>query len=275
MPVEPKLSEPPQLSHFIMKLANLHARAVVFGFTFATALLLANMTVAQTTALPSTQPGPFTLLRPGNFSLTVLGGAFISTHFGVTEQGLQAEQSITQSIGLVGRATVYQLYLGDHLYNPLKNPSTGHNHDYNYVRLQGGLDFRLGENSYFSILGGGDVADSNSASVEGDFSTWLLPHRQHPVNLAFSSIYTTENGVVANEIDLRAIVYSTETYALMAGAGGAFYASGFVEDVDGHGGPILSLFLSKWRAGVDIQAGYGSDDEFGEITIYKQFRWTE
>ena len=145
----------------------------------------------------------------------------------------------------------------------------------NFARLQGGLDFHVGETSYLSVLGGGDVADSNSASVEGDFSTWLLPHRQHAVNLAVSSIYTTENGVVANEIDLRAIAYSTESYVLMAGGGGAIYAVGFVHGVDGQGGPILSLYLSKWRAGMDIQAGYGSAQEHGEITIYKQFSWTE
>ena len=155
------------------------------------------------------------------------------------------------------------------------NPGTGHHPRLNFARLQGGLDFHVGETSYLSVLGGGDVADSNSASVEGDFSTWLLPHRQHAVNLAVSSIYTTENGVVANEIDLRAIAYSTESYVLMAGGGGAIYAVGFVHGVDGQGGPILSLYLSKWRAGMDIQAGYGSAQEHGEITIYKQFSWTE
>ena len=155
------------------------------------------------------------------------------------------------------------------------NPGRGHHSRFNFGRLQGGLDFHIGETSYLSILGGGDVADSYAGSVEGDFSTWLQPRRRHSVNLAVSSIYTTENGVVANEIELRAIAYSTESYSVMAGGGGAIYAAGFVHGVAGQGGPILGFFLSKWRAGIDMQAGYGSAQEYGEIAIYKQFRWTE
>jgi len=242
----------------------------------AAALLFTNAVLAQTTAAPTptAASGPFTLLRPGDLSLTLLGGGYISSDYAVTEQGLQVEQSITPVIGLVGRAMGYQLYIKDNFDNPL-NPGRGHHSRFNFGRLQGGLDFHIGETSYLSILGGGDVADSNAGSVEGDFSTWLLPRRQHPVNLAVSSIYTTENGVVANEIDLRAIAYSTESYALMLGGGGAIYAAGFVHGVSGQGGPIFSFFVSKWRAGIDMQAGYGSAQEYGEITIYKQFRWTE
>jgi hypothetical protein len=245
-------------------------------FTAATAPICVNTVLAQTTAAPvvSASQGPFTLLSPGELSLTVLGGGFISADYGVTEQGVQAEQSITRAIGLVGRATGYQLYIEDNFGNPL-NPGRPHHPRFNFARLQGGVDFHIGETTYLSVLGGGDVADSNAASVEGDFSTWLLARRQHPVNLAISSIYTDENGVVANEIDFRAIAHSTETYTLMAGAGGAIYAAGFVHGVAGQGGPILSLFLSKWRAGIDIQSGYGSAQEYGEITIYKLFKWTE
>ena len=244
-------------------------------FIIAAALLFTNAVLAQTAAPPpASASGPFTLLRPGDLSLTLFCGGYISSDYGVTEEGLQVEQSITPVIGLVGRATGYQLYIKDNFDNPL-NPGRGHHPRFNFGRLQGGVDFHIGETSYLSILGGGDVADSNSASVEGDVSTWLLPHRQHPVNLAVSSIYTTENGVVANEIDLRAIAYSTESYALMLGGGGAIYAAGFVHGVSGQGGPIFSFFLSKWRAGIDMQAGYGSAQEYGEITIYKQFRWTE
>lgn len=261
-----------------MKLTNHSHRSFVASgfFTVAATLLFTNAVLAQATAAPaiSASPGPFTLLSPGELSLTLFGGGYISSDYGVTEEGLQVEQSITPVIGLVGRATGYQLYINDNFDNPL-NPGRGHHPRFNFGRLQGGLDFHIGETSYVSILGGGDVADSNAGSVEGDVSTWLLPHRSHPVNLAVSSIYTTENGVVANEVDLRAIAYSTESYALMVGGGGAIYAAGFVHGVSGQGGPIFSFFLSKWRAGIDIQAGYGSAQEYGEITIYKQFKWTE
>ena len=251
-------------------------RCLPSAILIAATLLFTNAVLAQTTVAPalSASQRPFTLLSPGELSLTVLGGGYVSADYGVTEEGVQAEQSITRVIGLVGRATGYQLYIEDNFDNPL-NPGRGHHSRFNFARLQGGVDFHLGETSYLAILGGGDVADSNSASVEGDASTWLLPHRQHPVNLAVSSIYTTENGVVASEIDLRAIACSTESYALMLGGGGAIYAAGFVHGVSGQGGPIFSFFLSKWRAGIDMQAGYGSAQEYGEITIYKQFRWTE
>jgi len=245
-------------------------------FPAAAVLLFTAAALAQTTAVPgpATAPGTFSLLRPGNLSLTVLGGGYISDDYGVTEQGVQAEQSVTRSVGLVGRVTGYQLYIEDNFDNPL-NPGTGHHSRYNFARLQGGLDFHIGETTYLSVLGGRDVGDSHAASAEGDFSTWLLPHWQHAVNLAVSSIYTTENRVVANEIDLRAIALSTEAYTVLAGGGGAIYAAGFVHGVAGQGGPIVGLFLPKWGAGFDIQAGYGSAQEYGEITIYKQFRWTE
>jgi hypothetical protein len=260
-----------------MKLPNQLSWFAVSGFfTVAATLLFTNAAFAQNTVTPalSSSPGPFTLLRPGTLSLTMLGGGFISADYGVTDQGLEADQSITRVVGLVGRVTGYQLYMEDNSDNPL-NPGTGHHPRLNFGRLQGGVDFRLGESSYLSVLGGGDVGDSNSASVEGDFSTWLFPSQQHAVNLAVSSIYTTENQVVANEIDLRAIAYSTDSYTVMTGGGGAIYAGGFVHGVDGQGGPMLGLFFPNWRAGLDIQAGYGSAQEFGEITIYKQFRWTE
>ena len=62
---------------------------------------------------------------------------------------------------------------------------------------------------------------------------------------------------------------------MLAGGGGAIYAAGFVHGVAGQGGPIFGLFFAQWLAGFDIQAGYGSAQEYGEITLYKQFRFTE
>ncbi len=95
--------------------------------TAATALIFVNTVFAQTTAAPavSASQGPFTLLSPGELSLTVLGGGYISSDYGVTEQGVQVVQSITREIGLIGRATGYQLYIGDNFGNPL-NPGRPH-----------------------------------------------------------------------------------------------------------------------------------------------------
>ena len=110
-------------------------------FTVAAALLFTNAVLAQTAAPPpSAASGPFTLLRPGDLSLTLFGGGYISSDYGVTEEGLQVEQSITPVIGLVGRATGYQLYIKDNFDNPL-NPGRGHHSRFNFGRLQGGAGF--------------------------------------------------------------------------------------------------------------------------------------
>jgi hypothetical protein len=184
------------------------------------------------------------------------------------------EQSITRMIGLVGRTTGYQLYMNGEFGNPL-NPGTANHPRYNFGRFQGGLAFHPSETTYLAVLGGGDVGDSDSATVEGDFAIWLLPNRPHAINVALSSLYMTENRVVSNEVDLRAILHSTDSYTMTAGGGGAIYAAGFVHGVAGQGGPDVGLYLPKWRSGLEVQAGYGSPQEYGEITIYKQFGWTE
>ena len=239
-----------------------------------TVLSLTPRGFAQTAAPPAAQQGPFTLLSPETLSLTLFGGGYISADFGATEEGFQLEQSITSSIGVVARATGYQLYIEDGFDNPL-NPGTGHHSRFNFARLQAGIDLKPLEGTHLSILGGGDVADSDAATVEGDVSAWLLRHSQHPVNVAVSSIYGTQNQVVSNEVDVRAVAYSTESYTLLAGGGGAIYAGGFVHGVAGQGGVIFGVFLPHWQAGIDVQSGYGSAQEYGEIAIYKQFAWTE
>src|SRR6266851_8864496 len=240
------------------------------------ALSISSVALAQTAkALPPTppgQPGPFTLLSPETLNISVYGGGYISADYGTTEQGVQFTQSITRNIGLIGRATGYQLYIHDDFDNPM-NPHTGHQSRLNFGRFQGGLDFHILEGTYLSILGGGDVGDSDAATVEEDFSTWLFRHSAHAINLSASSIYNTENRVVSTEVDLRAVAYSTESYTLLAGGGGAFYAGGFVHGVAGQGGPIFGLYLPGWRMGFDIQSGYGSAQEYGEIAIYKQIEW--
>jgi hypothetical protein len=223
---------------------------------------------------PRAQPGPFTLLSPETLDLSIYGGGYVSADYATTDQGLQVTQSITQNIGLIGRVTGYQLYIHDNFDNPL-NPRTGHRSRLNFGRLQGGFDFQLVEGTYVSILGGGDVGDSDAATAEVDMSTWLFRRSPHPINLAATSLYSTENRVLSSEVDLRAVAYSTDSYTIVAGGGGALYAAGFIHGVAGQGGPIFGLYLPGWRMGVDIQSGYGSAQEYGDISIYKQIRWTE
>jgi len=223
---------------------------------------------------PTAQPGPLSLLRPETLDLSIYGGGYISADYATTEQGAQLTQSVTPNIGLIARVTGYQLYIHDDFDNPLA-PGSGHQSRLNFGRFQGGFDFRLFEGTYLSILGGGDVGDSHAATAEEDFSSWLFLKSAHPVNLAVSSIYNTENKVLSNEIDMRAVAYSSESYTLLAGGGGAIYGAGFVHGVAGQGGPIFGLYLRRWKMGLDIQSGYGSAKEYGEIALYKQFGWTE
>jgi hypothetical protein len=257
-----------------MKLANYLYSTVIALTLVAFGTGLSAPALAQATPAVPGQSGPFTLLSPGSLNLTIFGGGDISAEYGSTDQGIQLEQSITHNINFIARVTGYQLYIKDDFDDPL-NPGAGHNSRYNFGRLQGGVDFHPFESTYVAILGGRDVGDSNAASVEGDFSTWLLRRWQHPINLAVSSIYTTENQVESSEVDLRAVLYSSESYTVLAGGGGAIYAGGFVHGAAGQGGPIVGLFFPKWLAGFDLQAGYGSAQEYGEIAVYKQFKWTE
>ena len=232
--------------------------------------------IAQIVTTPTTSGGigPFTLLSPETLNLVIYGGGFVSANFAATDQGIQANQSITQNIGLIARVTGYQLYINDDYDNPL-DPGKGHEARLNFGRFQGGFDFRFFGDTYLAILGGGDVGDSDAGTAEVDLSRWLIQSSQHPLNVTATSIYNTENLVVSNEVDLRAVAYSAESYTLLAGAGGAIYAAGFVHGVAGWGGPILGLYLSHWGIGLDIQSGYGSAEEYGKISLYKELQWNE
>jgi hypothetical protein len=228
----------------------------------------------QTSAATAPSAGHFSLLSPGTLDLIVFGGGFVSADYGTTQQGVEVEQSVTRTISLVARMTGYQLYINGNFANPLQ-PSGHPRPRYNFARLQGGFDIEMFDGTHLVLLGGGDVGDSNAGSFEDDFSTWLLRKSSHPVNLSVSTSYSTQNKVVSNEVDLRAIIHSTDSYTVLGGAGGALYAGGFVHGIDGQGGPIVGLYFPKWQMGFDIQSGYGTAGEYGEIAIYKQFRWME
>ena len=254
-----------------------NARTAILLLAVALAVFLGYVPpvlAADAPVLPPPKPGPFTLLSPEHVDVSIFGGGYASADYAMTEQGVQVSQSITQSIGVVGRVTGYQLYIHDNFDNPL-NPGTGHQSRLNFGRLQAGLDFHLSDTTYIAILGGGDVGDSNAATVEGDFSNWFLAESRHPLNFAVSSIYNTENKVLSSEIDTRAVAYATPSWTVLLGGGGAIYGAGFVHGVLGQGGPIVGIYCPRWNLGFEIQSGYGSAKEYGEISLYKQFRWTE
>src|SRR5512146_2107585 len=79
----------------------------------APAPALAQISTTTPVGAANPYPGFFELATPGRFSLTAFGGGFISDEYGTTQEGVQAEQSLTRYIGIVARATGYQLYMGE------------------------------------------------------------------------------------------------------------------------------------------------------------------
>jgi hypothetical protein len=216
----------------------------------------------------------FFQLKPDVLDVVAFGGGFGSEKYGTIQEGLQLDQRITRYIGAVGRATGYQLWIGDNFDNPLA-PGTGHRPRLNFGRLQGGVEFDLYPGTTLFVLGGGDVGDSTGAVIEGDGSSWLLTHSRHPVNFSFSASHDYENHVTASEIDLRAVVSSTETYLITAGGGGAIYQGGVISSAEGQGGPDLGIYFRRYALGLALQGGYGNAGGFGQLSIIKQWDFHE
>ena len=212
--------------------------ALVFGFLSGA---LAHAPDAHAQWFEDTYPGFFSLQTPGLLQATAFGGGFGSDKYGVAQEGGQVEQSITPYVGAFGRATGYQLWIGNGFDSPLA-PGSGNHARLNFGRFQGGVDFTLMPGTHLFVSGGKDVGDSHANVVEGDFSSWLMLHSKHPLNGSFSSMHDYENGVTSTEIDLQAILLSTEKYMVLGGAGGALYNGGFLADTEGQGGPDLGFY---------------------------------
>ena len=221
-----------------------------------------------------TYPGFFSLQTPGLLQATLFGGGFVSDKYGVLQEGVQVEQSVTPYIGFFGRATGYQLWIGNGFESPLA-PGSGSFPRLNFGRFQGGVDFSISPGTHLYVSGGHDVADSDAFVIEGDFSSWLCLHSKHPINASFSSIYDWQNGVESSEIDLQAILLSSEKFMVLGGIGGAMYFGGFLSDAQGQGGPDLGFYYRPWKLGVTAQAGYGNAHQYGQISMYKQLSWFE
>jgi hypothetical protein len=245
--------------------------AVAFAVALS-ALMIAPAAHAQW--FDDTYPGFFSLQTPGLLKATAFGGGFISDKYGVLQEGAQVEQSVTPYIGVFGRATGYQLWIGGGFESPLA-PGSGSFPRLNFGRFQGGVDFTLFPGTHLYVSGGHDVADSDATVVEGDFSSWICLHSLHPLNGSFSSMHDFQNGVTSTEIDLQAILLSTEKYMVLAGVGGAMYNGGFLTNAQGQGGPDLGFYYRPWQLGVSAQAGYGNAHQYGQISMYKQFSWFE
>ncbi|HYA36037.1 MAG TPA: hypothetical protein VEF03_10465 [Candidatus Binataceae bacterium] len=213
--------------------------------------------------------------KPGELDIVGYGQAYASDKYGELGQGFQLEQSTNRYVGIFGRLTGYQLWIGGGFDSPL-SPGSGHSSRLNFGRGQGGLDFNLYPGTHLLVSGGQDFGDSHAAIIEGDFSSWLLAHSFHPVNFSFSSTHNFENRVTSNEIDIQAVVLSTEKYMVMLGGGGAMYFGGFLGGAaEGQGGPDVSLWYRPWNIGISAQAGYGDAHQYGQINLYKALTFLE
>jgi hypothetical protein len=213
-------------------------------------------------------PNFFDIQQPPKLTLLGFLGGYVSDKYGDAEEGFQLEQSITRYIGVFGRLTGYQLWIGHGFDSPLA-PGTGFSPRLNFGRAQGGVDLQLYPGTHLFISGGRDMGDSHASTAEADLSSWLLLHSLHPVNFSVSSIHDFENGVTSTEFDIQAIVLSKESYMVLAGGGGAWYTGGFVS-TEGQGGPDLGFYYRPWALGFSGQAGYGSAHQYGQLTMYKE-----
>ena len=98
-------------------------------------------------------------------------------------------------------------------------------------------------------------------------------YSKHPLNVAFSASYDSQNKVTNSEIDLRAVAFSSENYLLLLGGSGTIYGGGFISGLQGQGGPAGGAYFTPWQAGIDLQSGYGSAGAFGQISVTKSLSW--
>ncbi len=248
-------------------------------------LIWISFPVVAEAQLQNLYPGFFRLANPETFDLEAFGGGFGSESYGTLQEGVEIDQTITPYFSVVGRATGYQVWIGnpaDSAVAPgtpsVRTPISHHLGFHPFLffaRVLGGPEFTLYPGTTLSLLAGGDIGDSKATVVEGDFSSWLLVHTRHPVNLAFSSNYDDRTHITSSEIDLRAILRSTETYMITAGGGGAIYGGGTISGVTGQGGPDLGLYLRRFALGIALQGGYGHAGAFGQFSIIKQWRFEE
>ena len=95
---------------------------------------------ARAQLLQNLYPGFFEPANPQVLDAILFGGGFGSQDYGAVQEGFQLEQTVTPYIGVVGRVTGYQLWIGDHFNNPLAPSTFTHQARLNFARLQGGVE---------------------------------------------------------------------------------------------------------------------------------------
>jgi len=210
---------------------------------------------------------------PEHFTLTLFGAAYGSPAYGTTHQGVEMEQTLTRRLGLIARATGYELYHGFAFDTPFaRRPGA----PFYFGRFEGGLDLNPAYGFHLIIMGGHDVGASDSAVLEESASVWFNVHDAHPISLSLTSSHYFENQLTNGLIDARLIALSTDKLMLLAGAGAIIWGGPTVQgSAKVQGGPDLGLFIRDWKLNLNLQAGYGIDQEYGMLTFSRSFDWEE
>ena len=238
------------------------------------AILFALIAVRDSTADAFPYSDFFTPANPQRLSLTLFAsGIGAESKYAATHEGFQLEQTLNPYIGVVGRISGYQNYQGSGWDNPLTlHPGT---RPRNFGVLMGGLDLLPFQGTSLTILGGHDVGDSDGARIEGDFSSWILLHSRHPINLSFTGDHFYNNGQSSGAIDVRVVMSSWREVTWLLGAGGQLWFNNSLPNLQKEFGPDLGLFFRKWKTSLDLQAGYGNTHGYATIAISHHFSWDD
>lgn len=238
------------------------------------ATLFALAAMRGSTALAFPYSDFLTPANPEHFSLTVFASAIgAESKYAATHEGFQLEQTLNPYASVVGRVSGYQIYQGAGWDNPLTaHPGT---RPRNFGVFLGGIDLLPFQGTSLAILGGRDVGDSDGARIEGDFSSWIMLHSRHPINVSFTGDHFYNNGQSSGMIDVRVVMSSWRELTWLLGAGGQLWGGGFEPHVMKEFGPDLGLFFRPWKTSLDFQAGYGNSHGYGTIAVSHHLGWDE
>jgi len=204
------------------------------------------------------------------FTGGVEAGGFSPQRYQALLQGIEAEQTVTHGIAIVGRVTGVELLIHGNFSNPLQPNDTGAPR-LNFARLQGGIRLKPLPQLDVTILGGNDLGDSSAAVIEGDIRYSMFLSSEHPTTFSTSTVHDYQNGVSSSEIDFRSILLNGNRLAVYAGPGGQVYGGGIVPNTQGQGGAILGAMLRQYNLGIEVQSGYGNAGEYTQLSLFKGF----
>jgi hypothetical protein len=216
----------------------------------------------------------FDPLSPEHLSLTLFSSGYAADAYQRTDEGFELEQSLTSYVGVVGRASAYQVYSGSGFDTPFITARAGVR---NFGRFEGGLDLIPVQGTSLVVFGGEDVGNSNGPVVDGRFSSWILFHSLHPINLSLNGAHYYRNGLSGGRADLQIVTLSTKELTLLTGVGGAIWGGGPERsNLHGQCGPDIGAFLRPWHTRLDLQFGYGGNQHtYGLLSVSRTFGWDE